>query len=162
MLKLGERFLTNFSGELQIIGFEDGKYKVRFFKTGYITSAKCNKIKLGKVKDKLLPRVYGIGFIGEGLYNAKTHRKIYERWKKMLARCYSGNFPEYAGITVCERWFNFQNFAYDFFNLPGYQEDIKGLDLDKDMRVKGNKIYSPDTCQLIPHSINFSYAVRGV
>lgn len=161
VLKIGDKFNTNQNGDLIITGFaDDGKYAVRFISTGYETTAYIDKIKLGKVKDKLKPRVYGKGYFGDGVYSCLTHPTLYSRWKKMLARCYSGNFPNYVGCEVCSQWLNFQTFANDCLSLPGFSNDLTGLDLDKDTLYKGNKIYSPDTCHFIPHSINFNYAVR--
>lgn len=156
----GEILPTNQYGDLEVIGFsENRKYQVRFIQTGYITSATADKIKKGKVKDKMLPFVYGVGYLGGSYYNGKDHFKIYQRWKKMLARCYSGNFDKYYGdCTVCDRWLNFQHFCEDFMNLPGYSEDLTGLDLDKDMLIPGNRIYRPEACQLVDHRENSLYA----
>ena len=57
--------------------------------------------------------------------------------------------PTYKDVTVCEEWHNFQNFAKWF-------EDnyVEGFELDKDILVKGNKIYSPETCCFVPKEIN--------
>lgn len=162
VLNLGERFNTNNSGELQVIGWLDnGKYQVRFLATGYVTAAKVDKIKLGKVKDKLLPRVYGNGFIGDGEHTSKNQNTLYKRWKHMLARCYSGAYEEYySDCVICTQWLNFQNFVNDCFNLPGYSSNLDGLELDKDLKsVAGKKIYSPATCQFITRAHNFRIAL---
>lgn len=34
---------------------------------------------------------------------------------------------------------------------------IKGYELDKDILIKGNRIYSPDTCCFVPSFINRLY-----
>ena len=79
----------------------------------------------------------------------------------MFVRSYSQNyresFPTYTGVEVCKEWLNFQNFAewcetQEFFNV----KDDKGkvFHLDKDVLVKGNKVYSPETCSFIPSEIN--------
>lgn len=161
--KGGEILPTNSYGDLEIVEYAgDGYYSVRFLDTGYVTKATACKIKAGKVKDKMKPFVYGIGYLGGSYYNGKDHKEIYQRWKKMLARCYSGNFDEYYGdCTVCDRWLNFQFFCEDFMNLPGYRDCIKGLELDKDGVVYGNRVYSPTTCQLIPHSENWRMAIAS-
>lgn len=161
-LNLGERFRTNNSGELQIIGWlDDAYYQVRFFATGYVTKAKIDKIKAGKVKDKLLPRVYGKGYIGNGEYSSKNENILYRRWKHMLARCYSKLYPDYSDCEVCERWLNFQNFVIDAKYLPNYTPDLSGLDLDKDgvITIYKNRLYSPSTCQFITRADNFNIAL---
>ncbi len=108
-------------------------------------------------KDLYLPSVRGVGFIGEGVYRASisgVETEAYKSWARMLTRCYSAyTHPAYAGCTVCEEWHNFQNFAK-------WHEDnyIKGYHLDKDTKVVGNKMYSPDTCQFICGKRNVSAA----
>ena len=53
----------------------------------------------------------------------------------------------YIGCTVCELWHNFQNFAewYD----ENYSAGMEGYHLDKDIKIKGNKVYSPSTCMFV-------------
>lgn len=82
----------------------------------------------------------------------------------MLERCYSARYqerkPTYKGCSVCDEWLNYQNFAkwYD----DNYYE-IKGeiMCLDKDILVKGNKIYSPENCVFVPNYINVLFARIG-
>jgi hypothetical protein len=54
---------------------------------------------------------------------------------------------------VCEEWYNYQVFA------KWYEENWKpwmnsSWHIDKDILVKGNKIYSPETCCFVPVEIN--------
>jgi hypothetical protein len=93
-------------------------------------------------------KVYGVGFIGEGKFKSSLNgvrSKAHKTWTGMLERCYSekchARNPTYKECSVCDEWHNFQNFAKWFF-----KNYIKGFELDKDIKVKGNKIYSPDTC----------------
>lgn len=100
-----------------------------------------------------MDKKYILGSIGVGKYNSYTHIKIYCVWTSMFERCYSQNFhkkkPTYIGCSVDERWFNFQNFA------EWYEQNyIDGYHLDKDILIRGNKIYGPDTCCFVPVEIN--------
>ena len=80
--------------------------------------------------------------------------RIYTLWKSMLQRCYNAKCQEsnpcYKGCSVCERWHRLSNFAEDIQNLPGYEmwrdNPRQMIALDKDTRVKGNKVYSLGTC----------------
>lgn len=78
---------------------------------------------------------------------------VYKRWIHMLARCYSKRElnlrPTYHGCTVCEEWHRFSNFKRWMES-----QDWQGKQLDKDLLVKGNKIYSPDTCIFISQQLN--------
>ena len=116
--------------------------------------------KNGQVKCPYEPSVYGVGFIGEGKYKERENGKLtkcYYTWNNMLKRCYDTKYqekyPTYVGCKVCEEWLNFQNFAQwyeeNYYEIPGEK-----MNLDKDILIKNNKIYSPDTCVFVPQSIN--------
>ena len=94
-------------------------------------------------------RICGVGYVGSA--SANIHSVAYQRWKDMLYRCYSGRYEEYEGCTVCEEWHNFSNFEV-WYNLHLHGSDP--VDLDKDILYKGNKLYSDETCCLVPHCIN--------
>lgn len=80
----------------------------------------------------------------------------YATWMNMLARCYNEHYiaetPTYKNCNVCDEWKLYSNFE-KWFNDPsnGYME---GYCLDKDIIVKGNKTYSPETCCFVPNEIN--------
>ena len=82
-----------------------------------------------------------------------SHTNAYTHWRNMLARCFDKEYmvcrPTYSDCTVCQEWLLFSNFKkwFDQFNYENYH-------LDKDILIKGNKHYSPDTCCLVPQEIN--------
>lgn len=71
----------------------------------------------------------------------------------MLQRCYDTKFhkhrPTYRGCIVCEEWLTFSNFKKWM-----EKQDWEGKQLDKDLLVFGNKVYSPDTCVFIDLAMN--------
>ena len=79
----------------------------------------------------------------------------------MLERCYSKdahiNFPSYKSCTVSEVWYNYQNFA-EWMSKQGKPDDFE---IDKDILVKNNKVYSPDFCRLVPREINSTFIKRA-
>lgn len=94
--------------------------------------------------------VYGIG------YNDLPHdtytKKCYELWAGMLCRCYGCKDKPYEDCSVSPEWHTFSNFKKWAENPEnGY---IEGYHLDKDILVKGNKVYSPETCCFVPNRIN--------
>lgn len=69
-------------------------------------------------------------------------------------RCTAGSsfqkrHKSYEGVDICDEWLLFSNFREWMETQPW-----KNMDLDKDILVKGNKIYSPDTCRFIPKQLN--------
>lgn len=80
----------------------------------------------------------------------------YVKWFGMLKRCYSKKFktsnPTYKGCSVCLEWLTFSNFKTWVKSQGASDWDI--LQLDKDLLVEGNKVYSPTTCVLVSSRIN--------
>lgn len=77
----------------------------------------------------------------------------YMRWQGMLHRCtpdYHLRVPSYKGVTCCDEWRRFSAFK-DWFDQQQYQI---GMQLDKDIRVPGNTVYSPDTCVFLTPRLN--------
>lgn len=83
----------------------------------------------------------------------KFRCRKYTTWTNMLLRCYSASFlskrPTYEGCSVCKEWLCFSAFS-DWLDSQDWQEK----EIDKDLLIEGNKVYSPDTCCLIDHSLN--------
>lgn len=127
--------------------------------------------KEGIIKCPYEPRVYGKGFLGEGPYKSKANNKdveAYKIWYDMLKRCYDLKYqekrPTYVGCEVCDEWLNYQNFAR-WYEENYYEVQGQRMELDKDILIKGNKVYSPDNCIFVPHIINSLFikcdTVRG-
>lgn len=79
--------------------------------------------------------------------------KEYDIWKHMLRRCYSKNeqskTPTYIGCSVSEEWKTLSNFLSWVFS-----QDYQNKQLDKDLLVVGNKLYSKETCVFISKDLN--------
>lgn len=102
----------------------------------------------------------GIGFLGVGKYNSKEHKEAYHKWKAILDRCIRNDYSNksissYKDCSVCKEWLNFQNFAKWFYENK--YKCSEPLCVDKDILVHGNKLYSPDTCLLVPQRINLLF-----
>lgn len=67
--------------------------------------------------------------------------------------------PTYKGCTVCDEWHNFQVFA-KWYDENYYLLDDQRTELDKDILIKGNKTYSPETCVFVPQRINGLFTKR--
>lgn len=127
------------------------------FENGYKMKVTWQQIKNKQCRTPYSRTVCNIGYYGEGKYNYKEYTDIYYHWENMLKRCYSSDYqnkkPTYIGSIVCEEWHNFQNFA-KWYEENYYEVNNEEMALDKDILIKGNKIYSPQTCIFVPKRIN--------
>ena len=133
------------------------------FENGYTVKTTYQHFKEGDVTSVYDKTVYGVGYLGEGEYKGSIDKKYtpqYNRWKNMLIRCYTKKYKDinmtYKDCTVCDEWSNFQNFA-KWYDENYYEVDQEVMGLDKDILIKGNKVYSPDTCIFVPNSINILF-----
>lgn len=116
--------------------------------------------------------VYGVGINDADYPVYKTEkvdgkRKIvwqcpaYKAWNNMFRRAYDElykvKYPTYIGVTVCYEWHLFTNFKKWWDSQPV----VKGLNLDKDLKVIGNKEYSPEACVFVPDQVNALFTDRG-
>lgn len=146
---------TNF-GRLTIVEYVGwDNVLVRFEDTGYTTRTRSWLIKTGVVRDNLRPISYGVGYIGDGPHQTRDGKKRtieYMHWRSMLDRCYGATTTElYKECSVCEEWLNFQNFA-QWYKAYAYTKE--GWHLDKDILIKGNKVYRPEACTFVPSHVN--------
>ena len=153
------------SGDFKILKYNNARNVViQFLKTGFETTAQLGDIKIGKVKDPYSPSVFGVGVVGTKypITISGRNTKEYDLWKSMVRRCYSDKYqkkyPTYEGCKVSD---NFKSYEY-FYEWCNKQIGFgnKGFDLDKDLLVKGNKVYSEYSCIFLPNEINLLLTKR--
>ena len=153
------------SGDFKVLKYNDGKnVEIQFLKTGFEIVARLEHIKNGLIKDPYLPSVYGVGILGTK-YPSRVNgvqTKEYELWKGMLKRCYSDAYkkkrPTYEGCEVSDNFKSYEYFYEWCHSQIGF--DNKGWQLDKDLLIKGNKVYSESTCVFLPAEINLLLTKR--
>ena len=158
-METGSKYKVNCETSLTIVEDLGWDNVIVRFDSGYVTKTQRSSILKGTVKDKLFRSVCGVGYLGDGEYSRVDHKIAYQTWVDMMKRAYTEKKGRcnYFGVTVCEEWHNFQSFAkwcysQDFFNIK--DKNGKRYEIDKDILVKGNKIYSPETCCFVPSEIN--------
>jgi len=124
----------------------------------HIAKVAASYIRKGSIRNPYFPTLYGVAFMGVGQHKAKVRGVSvphYGIWTGTIMRCYCPirlkKYPSYKGCTVSKEWLCYQNFAKWYTEHESYG---MGYELDKDLLVKGNKVYSEDTCCMIPREIN--------
>lgn len=120
---------------------------IRFTETGYELVTQSSHIRRdGRVRDPYTRIILGIACKGNS--RASSTSKAYIVWIGMIKRCYNPKViekhPTYAECTVCEDWLVFE--CFEGWYEENYPNDGMKYHLDKDIKVPGNKKYSPDTC----------------
>ena len=160
-LSVGDTFTSNSGLEFQIERVENYRsIFVKFTATGYRAKAATSDILRGKVRDRMHPSMYGVGYDTGGRHKTRSGNKVFSKsyltWKNMLKRCYGKTERKlhysYRDCTVDPLWHNFQNFA-EWFN-DNYPLKEGDWQLDKDKLSSGCKIYSPKTCCFISRAEN--------
>ena len=160
---VGKVYKTLNSGDFKIVKYSDSRnVEIQFLKTGYRKVAEVKEVRSGEIKDPYLPSVYGVGVLG-AKYPTRVNgvkTKEYVLWTNMLVRCYSDSSkkrrPTYEGCEVSDNFKNYEYF-YEWCNKQiGFTNEgnENPFHLDKDLLIKGNKVYSEDTCVFIPAEIN--------
>ena len=160
--RTGEETYNNFGSKMIITNYRNYKdIDVYFPEYNWtLKHARCGNFIRGNITCPYEPRVFGIGYIGEGKYRAKgkdgKHDIYYDYWYSMMRRCYGrkqNRDRTYEGCVVKSNWHNFQNFA-EWLDNHYYEVPNQRMCLDKDILHKGNKIYSDKTCCFVPEKIN--------
>ena len=93
------------------------------------------------------------------ILNKRVTHPAYSVWHGMLKRSFNLDFknrrPTYLDVTCCDEWLLFTNFAKWF--KDNY---IEGYHLDKDLLIRNNKVYGPNTCIFITQELNLFLTLR--
>ena len=166
--RLGEVNISNEGYEMKIVEYNNSLNIIIEFQNEHKTKVRTNydAFKRGNVKNPYHKSVFGVGCIGEGKYKSKENgktTKAYRTWMDMLRRCYDPYYlnkePTYIDCYVCDEWLCFQNFAKWFYKNH-YECNNECMHLVKDILIKGNKIYSPETCIFVPQKINYLFVKK--
>lgn len=94
------------------------------------------------------------------LNNYEDYCGVYGKWTGMMKRAMSPKYlaktPSYEGASICGEW----QYLSEFKTWTTDQV-WKGLELDKDILVVGNKHYSPETCVYVPKFVNYCFLTRN-
>jgi len=164
--RIGMTKLNKKGEEMTIVSYKDAlNIEVRFKGQKELIKTKYQHFIDGNIKRYSIANVYGHGIIGLE-HTCDTNGDVldsYSCWKSMIQRCFSEKeklrHPTYRDVTCCDEWIYYSNFK-KFYDENYYEVDEHRIHLDKDILVKGNKIYSPQTCMFVPQNINTLFIKR--
>ena len=163
--RLGERRIMKCGEEAEIVEYKGVRnIVVKFLKTDELVRCNYKQFKERAIKSHFTSTVYGMGIVG--LEKTKENRKLlksYKTWHGMLRRCYDlklqERYPTYKDCSVCNEWLYYKNFK-EWYKENYYEIESQKMALDKDILVKGNKVYSPNNCIFVPQGINSLFIKR--
>ncbi len=146
--------------ECEIVEYKNSRdITIKFMKTEEKIRSNYNHFKKGTIKSHFSPSICGIGIVGGIRVEDECGELVnyYKIWYSMINRCYAKKSlqkrPTYKECTVCDEWIYYKNFK-EWYEKNYYEIEGEKMCLDKDILVKGNKIYSPETCVFVPSNIN--------
>lgn len=155
--RIGETNFNNQGLKMKIIKYVSSTDIDVKFEDGYIVKHTTYRdFKIGGIKSHYYKSFYGVGYLGD-LKNIDFDSHCYTTWCNMIRRVYDKNKKirdkVYDECLVCEEWHNYSNFKR-WYDDNYYEIDGETMNLDKDILIKGNKIYSPETCIFVVQRIN--------
>ena len=156
--RVGETNISTEGYPLEIIGHNGDSDITVLIDNKYVREGVSYCVfKSGGIKNYFHRSVHGLGYVGETPFEyltpsrLKMLRKADGVWRSMIERLV--NDKDYVDCAACLAWecrAEFLPFHFEwYYTLPGEK-----VVLDKDIRIKGNKLYSPNTCLYVPERIN--------
>lgn len=162
--RLGQEKLNNQGSLMKIIEYTNSTNIIVQFQDKFGTKIKSTwkEFSTGSIKNPYYPDVFGVGMVGNKFLTTLNRKQIkeYITWCNMLRRCYNTKekerYPKYKNVICCEKWLLYENFYEWLHSQSNFDKWFNGNKwaIDKDILFKGNKIYSPETCCLVPSNVN--------
>lgn len=162
--RLGNKNLNNQGYCMKVIEYNNARDVVVEFQDQYKAQVHTDyrMFETGMVRNPYHPHIYDVGITGNKFYIFKNNKilKEYNTWRKVLERSFDQKtkekHPTYKDVTCCDEWLLYENFYEWLHEQPNFERWLNGdrWAIDKDILVKGNKVYSPNTCCLVPQRIN--------
>lgn len=173
--RIGEEASNNQGCTMKIVEYNNSQDLVVEFQDEYKirVHTRYDRFVSGNVRNPYHRALYRVGIVGNK-YPASANSKDtkeYKAWSHILERCYSEKYRKkqstYNNVSVCNEWLLYDNFYEWIHSQSNFNawHNGKRWGLDKDIIVKNNKTYSPETCCLVPQNVNNLFtknnAIRG-
>lgn len=163
---IGKRFESNKGDWCTVLEYINANKVVIKFDgyEHYEKTVSAKALKEGSFRNNYRPTIQGLGlgYMGDGIYSwngDENVQKAYQVFVGMFSRCYDpytqSKQTAYIGCSVDPRFYDFQVFAKFYVENPFCG---LGYHLDKDLLIRGNRVYSPEACTLLPPEVNSALA----
>jgi hypothetical protein len=172
-VSIDQEFTSNTGWVFRVIEYNGwDRVKVEW-QDGSISEEAAGDIVKGSVLCLNQPNAQGVGFWGYGKYPPRNHLlksgqvypddRVVGYWSRMISRCYNEkeqakpSCSAYIGCTVSKEWHNFQNFCEwaETKEQSKFKDEAGNIwTLDKDLLVKGNRVYGEKCCTFLPNEVN--------
>lgn len=170
--RLGEERYNHQGCIMKIIQYKNANEIIIEFQDEHKTKicTRYDRFITGSIRNPYYPVVCGVGAIGIKYTSRANGRQTKEHltWINMLHRCfdekYKKKMPTYKDASCCEEWLLYENFYDWLHSQPNFDKWLNGdgWAIDKDILVKGNKTYSPETCCLVPRNVNMLFIKNDI
>lgn len=143
---------------------KDHSYDIQFVQTGYVKhNVRSSVIRRGHIIDPYMPRIYGVGYLGDYDKDDPNEKTLRRRWYHILERCYDKSAPEYqlyggSGVFVHHHWHCYATFQREVKYLANWNNARLNpalFDIDKD--YYSSNCYSKETCVWLSRADNTLY-----
>lgn len=161
----GKVFKTNNYGDVVVLEYNSTRdVIIKFINTGNVRKTAMSELRKGEIRDNEAFPVYKVCVmdISKELNMVTGKPKEYIVWNAMRQRCYNENTRKanerYKDVEISDCFKYYSNFKAWCDRQIGFNKE--GFELDKDILVKGNRVYSEDTCCFVPREINVVLTYR--
>ena len=154
--RIGQIRINKDNYEAECINYINANKIVFKFSDGETGTTTWSHFDKGEFKYKKIPNEYGgINSNIHKVYHNGKISKEYDTWRGVLERSTETPYYTYENVTICKEWLIYDNFYDWLHNESNFNKwiNMPRSSIDKDI-IKYNKIYSPETCFLVPHSVN--------
>ena len=155
--RIGEKNYNSQNDLMKIVEYKKSNNITVEFQDKYRAQIKTrySHFKNGTIINPYHASVCGIGMPGIKYGSVRNGKvtKEYPTWSYMIEIC---SCETSKNAICCEEWLLFDNFYEWLHSQENFDKWLNGeyWTLDKDILIKGNKIYSPETCCLVPRMVN--------
>lgn len=157
--------VKNYQGyEMRIVQYDTSKHIIVEFNDKYKTRIETDLARFKKGTNRNPSHAGKYGQVTGNKYPTKIngkHIKEYQMWRSILNRVFEPNKSlknkTYEKVSICDDWLYYPNFYEWVHKQPNYIKWLNNSEwcIDKDIfSDPNNKMYSPNTCCLVPRYIN--------